>query len=120
MRTHYRNGDEVSLRHHGCDGCSPATINGRFWHETACPFEYKDVEQNCFECGCRFFGEVARQYACPDCMNPEEPEESLDPTCGWCGAILAGGECTECTPCDCAKCQQERLTERTRKHTLPQ
>ena len=44
MRTTYRNGDEIGLRYNGCDGCSPATVNGVLCHETGCPDAWRDAE----------------------------------------------------------------------------
>lgn len=42
MRTHYRNGEEIGLKHTGCDGCTPLMINGVLCHETGCPYAWKD------------------------------------------------------------------------------
>ena len=48
MRTHYRNGDEITRQHTGCDGCSPCMVNGVLCHEYGCPYawrdEYEDVD----------------------------------------------------------------------------
>ncbi len=42
MRTHYNNGDEIELKHCGCDGCNPCMINGVLCHERSCPYAWKD------------------------------------------------------------------------------
>lgn len=76
MRTRYRNGNAIALKHHGCDGCSPARINGVFCHETGCPDAWRDHPVPCFECGCDFLREDRFQTVCQDCSNPEEEEES--------------------------------------------
>lgn len=44
MRETYNNGDEISLKHNGCDGCSPCTIQGVFCHETGCPDAWRDED----------------------------------------------------------------------------
>ena len=44
MRTHYKNGDEISLVHGGCDGCSPSSVNGVICHEHGCPDAWKDAD----------------------------------------------------------------------------
>ncbi len=44
MRTTYRNGDPIDLKHNGCDGCDPCMINGIFCHETGCPDAWRDAE----------------------------------------------------------------------------
>lgn len=64
MRTHYRNGDTITLQHNGCDGCSPSTINGRLVHETGCPDAWKDRAVECAECGCEFLPEEKGQRLC--------------------------------------------------------
>lgn len=46
MRTHYRNGDEIQLKHCGCDGCNPCMINGVLCHETGCPYAWKDDDDS--------------------------------------------------------------------------
>ena len=67
-RTHYRNGDEITL--HGCDGCSPSMINGVLCHETGCPEAWRDHTVSCFECGCEFRPSERYQRVCDDCSDP--------------------------------------------------
>jgi len=50
MRTHYRNGDEITLKT-GCDGCSPSMVNGILCHEHGCPEKWRDTEYECYWCG---------------------------------------------------------------------
>jgi hypothetical protein len=77
-RTHYRNGDEIGMAWNGCDGCSPAMINGILCHEHGCPDAWRDKTVECFECGCDFFPEESRQRLCNDCLNPEPFEDEED------------------------------------------
>lgn len=83
-RTHYRNGDEISLQHNGCDGCSPCMINGVLCHESGCPDAFRDVPVECWECGCECFRESAIQThtLCEDCngANDPDPETVLQPS----------------------------------------
>jgi len=44
MRKNYNNGDEISLKQNGCDGCSPSMINGVLCHETGCPDAWRDKD----------------------------------------------------------------------------
>lgn len=82
-RTHYRNGDEISL-HCGCDGCSPSMINGVLCHETGCPEAWRDIPKACFVCGCDFLREGRFDTICPDCSDPDDrdfdelPQEDED------------------------------------------
>lgn len=69
MRTNYHNGDETSLPHNGCDGCTPAIINGYFCHENGCADSWKDTVVECFECGCDFSPEERYQRVCADCCG---------------------------------------------------
>jgi hypothetical protein len=75
-RTHYANGDEITLGN--CDGCSPSRINGVFCHETGCPDAWRDHATECFECGCEFFPEEPHQNICEDCANPEPFDDDCD------------------------------------------
>lgn len=75
-RTHYRNGQDIGLTHNGCDGCKPATINGRMCHETGCPDAWKDSAVDCHDCGCGFRPQERFQRICDDCANPLD---DLDP-----------------------------------------
>ena len=43
MREYYHNGDPIDLKHNGCDGCSPSTINGVLVHERGCPDAWRDA-----------------------------------------------------------------------------
>ena len=63
MRTHYRNGDEITLRC-GCDGCSPSMINGLLCHEAGCPYAWKDDKAECAFCGSEFLREHKDQICC--------------------------------------------------------
>ena len=67
MRTAYRNGDEIQLQQCGCDGCSPAMVNGTLCHEHGCPDSWRDSVRECFECGCDFLPETSGQSVCSDC-----------------------------------------------------
>ncbi len=69
MRTHYRNGDQITLGN--CNGCNPSTINGVLCHESGCPDAWRDYTRECFECGCDFLRESRHQNTCEDCLNPE-------------------------------------------------
>ena len=69
MRTNYRNGDEITLTANGCDGCSPAVINGVLCHEQGCPDAWRDESQECAWCGQTFHPEERIQSYCEaDCM----------------------------------------------------
>ncbi len=68
MRTHYRNGDVITLKC-GCDGCNPSMINGVLCHEQGCAFAWKDKAIDCAECGCAFYPEDRWQSVCNDCTN---------------------------------------------------
>jgi hypothetical protein len=46
MRANYRNGDPIDLKHNGCDGCSPAMVNGTLCHERGCPDAWRDSAQS--------------------------------------------------------------------------
>jgi len=64
MRTHYKNGDELSLQHTGCDGCSPSMVNGRICHEQGCPDAWRDQERKCKWCGSKFHPVDREQLCC--------------------------------------------------------
>jgi len=66
MRTHYKNGDEIGLKEIGCDGCSPAMINGQLCHEHGCPDSWKDYPLNCPWCGNEFYRQDREQMFCND------------------------------------------------------
>jgi len=72
MRETYRNGDEITLQANGCDGCSPAMVNGTLCHETGCPESWRDYARECFECGCDFVPESRYQRNCVDCHYGED------------------------------------------------
>lgn len=93
MRTHYRNGDEISLQGNGCDGCSPSMINGHLCHEQGCPEAWKDHKTECKECGCEF-----------------APEEKGQAFCSEHCAIWYAGVGFEC---DCQSCRELRAEEDT-------
>jgi hypothetical protein len=76
-RTHYRNGDEISLSG-GCDGCQPANINGVFCHETGCPDAWRDHESECDECGMDFYPKSRGERVCQDCMLGVEVDGDFD------------------------------------------
>ena len=70
-RTHYRNGDEITLAC-GCDSCSPSTIQGTLCHEPGCKDSWRDYKAECDECGCDFWPEDKGQATCESCRNPEQ------------------------------------------------
>lgn len=106
-RSHYRNGDEISLSC-GCDGCSPSMINGVLCHEHGCPDAWRDHTAECFECGCDFLPRERGQRICDDCADPE-PAFLL---CGECGAELdhdseiMTGMCSDCLG-DLCGCEED-------------
>lgn len=68
MRTHYRNGDEITLG--GCDGCTVMRINGVLCHEPGCPDAWRDYSVECKECGCDFYPDHRGQQFCgTDCYE---------------------------------------------------
>ena len=69
MRKEYNNGDEISLKENGCDGCSPSRINGVFCHEQGCPDAWRDKKIECIECGSDFYPDSHSQDICDDCVN---------------------------------------------------
>jgi hypothetical protein len=71
IRQTYHNGDPISL-FYGCDGCSPARINGVLCHEQGCPEAWRDYAIACRECGCEFLREERYQRTCPDCLREHE------------------------------------------------
>ena len=91
MRTHYRNGDEISLN--GCDGCNPSMIQGVLCHELGCPDAWRDTRKECRECGCDFYRTDRWQAQCQDCIDgdaamdaeelPEDDDDEDDSTV-WC------------------------------------
>jgi hypothetical protein len=70
MRTHYKNGDDIaeSFRFHGCETCSPSTVNGRIVHEHGCDSRWKDVPVPCWGCGFDHYS-VSRFSYCADCAD---------------------------------------------------
>jgi len=66
MRTHYRNGDEITLQENGCDGCSPMMINGVLCHEQGCPEAWRDCVKECLWCRREFRPEGEGQEFCDD------------------------------------------------------
>jgi len=70
-RTHYENGDAITLAC-GCDGCSPVRVNGILCHETGCPDGWRDRAADCVLCGCDFMPEERGQNICPDCIADEQ------------------------------------------------
>lgn len=88
-RTHYNNGDEISLPC-GCDGCNPSTVTAgslsQIVHEAGCPDAWRDFAVECKECGKLFFpSEKGEKFCDVDCManfygmptfeGEDEPEE---------------------------------------------
>lgn len=69
-RTHYRNGDEITLNN--CNGCNPIMIQGHFCHESGCPDAWRDQPKKCFECGCEFFPTEHFQKICKGCVEVYE------------------------------------------------
>lgn len=76
MRTHYRNGEEITLSC-GCDSCNPARINGTLCHEQGCPDAWRDYLVECCECGMEFYPEERGQRHCSGCMAI--PEDDWNP-----------------------------------------
>ena len=72
MRTHYRNGDEITLVHNGCDGCDILSINNRLSHENGCQFSWKDYKISCRLCGYSFLRSERDQVMCDDCIADSE------------------------------------------------
>jgi len=66
MRTQYKNGDEITLTENGCDGCSPAMINGHLCHELGCPDKWRDSTTECKWCGTEFQPQWDGQEFCDD------------------------------------------------------
>jgi hypothetical protein len=66
MRTHYRNGDEISLKTTGCDGCSPSYVNGHLCHEQGCPDAWRDDSRECKWCGSHFRPQEREQWFCDE------------------------------------------------------
>ena len=77
MRTHYRNGDPITLQANGCDGCRTMVIQRHFIHEWECPDKWRDYEAKCLECGCEFLRSEQYQRVCEDCQN-DNAWEDLD------------------------------------------
>ena len=77
MRTHYRNGDEITLVHNGCDGCDILSINGKLSHENGCPFSWKDYKIPCCICGYDFIRSDRNELRCADCIADEEERELM-------------------------------------------
>ena len=73
-RESYRNGDKIRLTECGCDGCSPAVINGILCHETGCPDAWRDNSIECHECGCDFIRSEKTESLCPDCAAAADPD----------------------------------------------
>lgn len=88
LRAYYANGDEINLAC-GCDGCSPARINGVLCHETGCPQAWRDQPKECYECGCDVYspGRLATSVICEDCQQiaNEDYYEDHSDFCGECG-----------------------------------
>ena len=74
-RTHYRNGDEITLAC-GCNDCSPSCINGVLCHETGCPSAWKDEAKTCDECGQKFY--ERRGTTCTPCLDATDDFEELE------------------------------------------
>ena len=77
MRTHYRNGDDITLVENGCDGCDPASINSVLSHERGCPFSWKDYEISCCICGYDFIRSDLNELRCVDCIADDEEMEQM-------------------------------------------
>jgi len=102
MRTHYRNGDEITLTHCGCDGCTPSTINGVICHEHGCMDAWRDRLNECRECGCDFSPSERGQRVCGDCLADDEHPEILHPTSQLeCDELYEDGHMNICC-CECA------------------
>lgn len=81
MRTVYNNGSEISLRHNGCDGCSPAMVNSTLSHEHGCPDAWRDYTIECAECGEDVLRENRHQLYCLDCQRDAQRaalEDAMD------------------------------------------
>ena len=78
-RTHYANGDTITLSC-GCDGCNPTRINGTLCHESGCQESWRDHSRECRECGCDFPPTDRYQNTCDDCANPPEQEQETQST----------------------------------------
>ena len=68
-RTEYKNGDEITRIHNGCDGCRPVGINGQLCHEFGCPDAWKDTPVNCRECGQAYYRSDRHQTFCDGCED---------------------------------------------------
>lgn len=69
MRTHYKNGDPITLLC-GCDGCSPTWVNKTLCHEAGCPEQWRDMLVSCRECGGLFYPDTRFGVRmCPDCKE---------------------------------------------------
>lgn len=66
-RTHYRNGDEITLLC-GCNSCSPSRINGILCHEEGCPDDWRDYAKECNECGQPYY-HPNTLYRCENCQK---------------------------------------------------
>ena len=64
MRTHYFNGDEITLKATGCDGCNPSMVNGVLCHESGCPDAWRDSERECVWCGYLFSPSESTERFC--------------------------------------------------------
>ena len=73
MRKQYKNGDTITLKENGCDGCSPSSVNGILCHEQGCPDRWRDIPKECTECGAEFYTNSRHQRMCSVCM-----EDSFD------------------------------------------
>lgn len=79
MRARYNNGDEIGLKHAGCDGCSPDVINGVFCHEEECPEAWRDRMRACKVCGFDFRPKEKFETVCADCACESEQEPEDEP-----------------------------------------
>ncbi len=104
-RTTYRNGAPIGLEAHGCDGCSPARINGTLCHETGCPDAWRDAARECDWCGIDFAPEDRHAKNCPDCQHIDDPDR-----CGACGAPEWDCECST-EPTECEECGADLDTD---------
>ena len=68
-RLFYRNGDDITLIHTGCDGCTPTTIGGILVHELGCPESWRDQHRKCKECGDTFYPLSRYQGICESCTR---------------------------------------------------
>ena len=70
MREHYKNGNAITLRFMGCDGCSPCIINGVLCHESHCSEAWQDSVRECRWCGRSFYPTDKEQVCCDeDCAR---------------------------------------------------